>query len=73
MRVLKQSYESMLHHKHIYCPNCGEKQWIEIDCSIPEDNYYQDCEVCCQSMVIGMTASEDGELLSLTVKRQDEA
>ena len=73
MKVQQQSYESMLRLEHIYCPNCGEKQWIEIDCSVPEDSYYQDCEVCCQSMVINMTADINGTLLSLTVKREDDS
>lgn len=36
----------------ISCPNCGERQDIVIDLSVPEQQYVEDCFVCCRPMLI---------------------
>ena len=36
----------------ISCPSCGETQDIVIDLSIPEQQYIEDCFVCCRPMLI---------------------
>ena len=33
--------------QNVYCPYCGECFEAIIDCSVPEQSYIEDCEVCC--------------------------
>ncbi len=42
-----------------YCPSCGEPIQLLVDCSIPEQEYIEDCQVCCRPIQI--TASVDSE------------
>jgi len=30
------------------CPYCGEHFTVLVDCSVPEQQYIEDCEVCCR-------------------------
>lgn len=43
-----------------YCPYCGEKIQLLIDCSIPLQEYIEDCQVCCAPMQIRASIDEDG-------------
>ncbi len=36
----------------ISCPYCGEALEIEVDCSIKQQEYIEDCEVCCRPIQI---------------------
>jgi hypothetical protein len=36
----------------IECPYCGEPITILVDASIAEQAYVEDCQVCCQPMMI---------------------
>jgi hypothetical protein len=55
----------------VTCPHCAEKITIVLDLSVPEQEYTEDCFVCCRPMQIICTA-EAGELVSLDVKGPDE-
>ncbi|MCO4811263.1 MAG: CPXCG motif-containing cysteine-rich protein [Gammaproteobacteria bacterium] len=44
----------------IGCPYCGESIGILIDDSLPEQQYVEDCQVCCRPIVLDVTADEDG-------------
>ena len=44
----------------IYCPYCGEQSSILVDCSIDEQNYIEDCQVCCRPIDINITIDNDG-------------
>ena len=48
----------------ITCPFCWESLTVLLDLSLPEQDYIEDCQVCCQPIRIRYT-SEDGALLSL--------
>lgn len=48
----------------IMCPYCGETIEIELDLSVPEQQYVEDCSVCCQPIAIGYRA-HGGELEEL--------
>jgi hypothetical protein len=50
----------------ITCPFCWEQLSILVDLSIPEQDYIEDCQVCCQPIRIRYS-SHDGELISLDV------
>ena len=43
-----------------YCPYCGEALELFIDCSIPSQEYIEDCRVCCRPMIINVDIDNDG-------------
>ena len=48
------------------CPSCGEGVTIVIDLSVPEQDYVEDCFVCCKPMRIRY-ATESGELTGIHI------
>lgn len=53
------------------CPYCGEPITLLIDTSCAEQSYVEDCEVCCQSMVVNVFVDEDGQV-GLHVNREND-
>ncbi len=58
--------------KWISCPYCGEKFEILIDVSVPDQNYIEDCFVCCRPISLVIEVSELGEVLSLLARHENE-
>ena len=58
----------MQEEAEITCPFCWEVQTILLDLSLPEQEYIEDCQVCCQPILVRYS-SEAGELLSLEAER----
>ncbi len=54
----------------VHCPYCGESLDIDVDCSIPEQSYIEDCQVCCRPIVLHASI-EDGQA-SVTTRHEDE-
>ena len=46
---------------HISCPYCGESISILVDDSLPEQNYVEDCQVCCRPIVLDVVVGLDGD------------
>ena len=46
----------------ISCPYCGEFIEITIDCSEPEQNYIEDCQVCCRPINISVEVDLNNQL-----------
>ena len=44
----------------ISCPYCGETIIILVDDSLPEQNYVEDCQICCRPIVIDVAMESDG-------------
>ncbi|KAA3625981.1 MAG: CPXCG motif-containing cysteine-rich protein [Proteobacteria bacterium] len=42
------------------CAICGETIEILVDCTIAEQAYVEDCQVCCNPLVMRVTVDEDG-------------
>ena len=61
----------MIETCNIQCPYCGEQFETEVDCSAGSQVYYEDCFVCCRPILFE-TLVEDGELVSLGIRREDE-
>jgi len=57
-------------HK-INCPYCGESIGILVDDSIGQQNYIEDCQVCCRPINIFIDTDFDGAI-SLRVQHEDE-
>lgn len=55
----------------IMCPYCGENFTILIDCSVSDQSYIEDCEVCCCPIEIHGSISETDEI-RLTVATGNE-
>jgi len=45
----------------IACPYCGETIEVLIDCSVPEQHYIEDCQVCCRPINFGVSVDETGK------------
>lgn len=54
-----------LESKKIQCPYCGEMIDVLIDCSVLQQNYIEDCQVCCQPINFDVTVNENEELIVL--------
>lgn len=55
----------------IRCPYCGEQFDTVIDLSAGSQDYIEDCQVCCRPITF-LLRIEQGELRSLTVRRDDD-
>ena len=49
--------------RNLQCPYCGEIIVVLIDCSIPHQNYIEDCQVCCRPIVFDVKVDHSGETL----------
>lgn len=54
-----------------YCPYCGELIDFLIDCSIEQQQYTEDCQVCCRPIIV-TSKIEEGKTISLSVNREDD-
>lgn len=54
------------------CPYCAEPLTLAIDLSAGEQSYVEDCQVCCQPMVVEVTLDEAGQLREVRAQRGDE-
>ncbi|WNO10027.1 CPXCG motif-containing cysteine-rich protein [Teredinibacter sp. KSP-S5-2] len=54
-----------------YCPYCGEKITLLVDASNTEQNYIEDCEVCCRPINIHIEVSSDGNI-NLSLAHENE-
>ena len=51
---------NLIQEMWISCPYCGEHISILADGSEEEQQYIEDCQVCCRPMVIKVTVPESG-------------
>ena len=56
----------------VNCPYCGELLTLQLDLSAGEQTYVEDCQVCCQPMVVAMTLDETGQLHGVEARRGDD-
>jgi len=55
----------------INCPYCGEPLDILADGSAGEQDYIEDCQVCCKPMVIRLSFGPDG-MLEVEARHEDD-
>jgi len=60
-----------LTEQSISCPSCGETISILIDDSLPEQQYIEDCQVCCRPIVFDITEGNDGDMV-VSVRAENE-
>ena len=61
-----------LFEQPIDCPYCGESIDVLIDGSVEEQRYIEDCQVCCQPIVLIVKMAEDGNPL-VHARREDDS
>jgi hypothetical protein len=62
---------NLLTEHAISCPYCGERITLLIDASINEQEYIEDCQVCCRPIVLNTMTSSDGTTTA-GVRREDD-
>jgi hypothetical protein len=60
----------LLESAHVCCPYCGESLEVLIDCSVAQQEYIEDCQVCCQPITLTVDCADGG--ISLQARREDE-
>ena len=60
---------NLLQEPVISCPYCGESITILVDASVAEQQYIEDCQVCCRPIDLRVSLSSDG---SCQVEARDE-
>jgi hypothetical protein len=58
-------------YRSITCPSCWQDIDVALDLSVPEQQYVEDCSVCCRPIVIHCRA-ENGALLSVSAAAENE-
>lgn len=51
----------MLPAADIHCPYCGETMTVFIDDSAGEQEYIEDCQICCRPISIHVAFDRDGD------------
>ena len=51
-----------LSEQFVSCPYCGETISVLVDDSLPEQEYIEDCQVCCRPIVFRATVGYDGAI-----------
>ena len=57
--------------REIQCPYCGEYIDVLIDCSIAEQRYIEDCQVCCRPIQFTIAVDYEGDV-SVAVMSENE-
>ena len=55
----------------VQCPYCGEIMDLEIDCSIGDQEFMEDCPVCCKPVTIAIMISDNG-ISSVDARPEDD-
>lgn len=56
----------------IHCPYCGEPIEILIDASIPDQQYIEDCQVCCRPITLTVSVDRD-EVVQVRASGENDA
>ena len=57
--------------RKVQCPYCGEIIEVLIDCSVTEQFYIEDCQVCCRPIEFNVAVDNEG-VASVAVSHENE-
>ncbi len=55
----------------VACPYCGETIEVLIDCSVEQQTYIEDCQVCCRPIGFDVSVDPEGDFFVM-VSHEDE-
>jgi hypothetical protein len=55
----------------VQCPYCWEQIEILIDASVPNQEYVEDCQICCRPILVNVV-SENGEVVAVNAQAENE-
>lgn len=55
----------------VMCPYCGEATDLVVDVSVSEQQYIEDCQVCCRPISVSVSVDAD-DVPQVRVASQDE-
>lgn len=61
----------MIESYHVRCPYCGEMYEAIIDAGVDQQEYFEDCEVCCRPILFGVSVDSRGGLIVETRHKDD--
>jgi len=64
--------DRMLVPHTLQCPYCGEHFDTSIDLTGGEQEYVEDCQVCCRPIVVRIRLHSDRELRAVEIAREDD-
>ena len=53
---------NQLQGRAVSCPYCGESIELTLDCSVSQQRYIEDCQVCCRPIHVSVQIPEPGVL-----------
>jgi hypothetical protein len=71
-RGKENGYLGQLEETTIGCPYCGESIAVLLDAQEAEQEYIEDCQVCCRPIVFVVTIDLE-DALSVMVRAEDDA
>lgn len=57
--------------KKILCPYCSEPMTILIDTSVSDQSYVEDCQICCQPILLDVVIDET-EAIEVYARQENE-
>lgn len=62
---------TILHEERIGCPYCGESITVLIDDTDSNEEYIEDCQICCRPITFSVTTQMNGEIY-VSVRNENE-
>lgn len=59
-----------LETQDLFCPYCGEPIEVLVDCTQGDQEYIEDCPVCCRPMVLAVHMGQAGP--EVRARREDD-
>jgi hypothetical protein len=57
----------------LYCPYCGERIEVAVDDSAGDQDYIEDCQVCCRPIAISVRLEDADDEPRIRARREDDA
>ncbi|MET0289576.1 MAG: CPXCG motif-containing cysteine-rich protein [Pseudoxanthomonas sp.] len=61
----------MLPFVTLHCPYCGEPQDVAVDDSAGDQQYFEDCQICCKPMWLSVVVEGDTGQVQVHAQSQD--
>ena len=58
--------------RELHCPYCGERIELAVDDSAGDQDYIEDCQVCCRPIAVSVRVDGAADGLRVRVRREDD-